>query len=489
MAVIRCDATPTIGAGHAARCQALAEALTESGWHVTFATRELSAAVSPHIMSNFATCKLAGAPSAEPDALKQHLAGGADLLVVDHYARDIAFERRCRGWARQILAIDDRTGRRHDCDLLVDAAASGGAAYTGRVPDHARILFGPEYALLRRAIFAHRAAAMRRRDGGPARAILLSFGATDPGNATSLALDALDRLAGTISITVALSSQAPHLGEVRRRLRGRARLALDADMCELMVNSDLAIGAAGVSAYERAALGLPSIIVTLADNQRGVAASLVQSGAALDGGTLDGEFAVRLSAQVKRLIADADQRRRMAQAAYALIDGRGAGRVLLAIAGEIILKDGGRVWLRSATAGDETWLLELQRAPGTRRYAKNPAIPQPREHARWLCDTLADSDIILAIVELNGKPAGMVRLHRGRGAYGVAQHTISIAISPEVRRRGVGSAALALVRRLKPAALLDAEILPANAGSQAMFLKAGFCHVSGNNYRCQPLLV
>ena len=52
-------------------------------------------------------------------------------------------------------------------------------------------------------------------------------------------------------------------------------------MAEMMCNADLAIGAAGSTAWERCCLGLPSIQIVLAENQLVIAKSLHASGAAL----------------------------------------------------------------------------------------------------------------------------------------------------------------------------------------------------------------
>ena len=191
--------------------------------------------------------------------------------------------------------MDDATGRRHDCDILVDAAAADRSVYAGAVPAPARLLLGPAYALMRRTFSERREEALRRRDGRAVKNILVSFGATDPWNATSVALSALESTAEDHAITVALSSQAPHLDEVRAKLHGQMQLVLDADMAKLMTEADLAIGAAGASSYERAVLGLPSVIVTLADNQRNLCKSLIRSGAAVDAGALDGDVKMRLA--------------------------------------------------------------------------------------------------------------------------------------------------------------------------------------------------
>ena len=88
-----------------------------------------------------------------------------------------------------ILVFDDATGRDHDCDMIVDAAASNEECYAGYVPARARVLTGPAYALVRRSFVTHRATALARRDGRPVQEILVSCGATDPGNATAAVLE------------------------------------------------------------------------------------------------------------------------------------------------------------------------------------------------------------------------------------------------------------------------------------------------------------
>ena len=335
----------------------------------------------------------------EAEELRKAYPGGVDLVVVDHYGRDAGFEQKCRSWARKILVMDDATGRVHDCDLLLDAAAPDGEAYAGRVPRHAQVLAGPAFALMRKEVVDKREEALVRRDGRPVAEILVSFGAADSWNASSSTLAALDRYVDETSITVALSARAPYVADVRGRLRGRARLVLDGDMAALMAKADLAIGAPGVSAYERAVLGLPSILVTLADNQRGICRCLSDAGAALDAGNLDRDLPVRLPKLVETLTGDAATRIRMGQNASLLIDGRGAERVMVAIAGEVELPKGARIRLRPAAADDETWLLELQRAPQTRKFFRNPSTPTAEEHRDWMQRTLSNRRTLLAVIE------------------------------------------------------------------------------------------
>lgn len=327
LAVFRCDAAPDIGAGHVTRCLALAEALGEMGWRVAFAVGPNTLAMASGLAVQFEHCELDGRERGEAAALGDRFSQGVDLFVVDHYGRDARFERDCRAWARRILVFDDATGRPHDCDLLVDAAAGGSSAYARLIPPHARALVGPAFALVRGAFLAGRAEALQRRDGRPVGKILLSFGATDPWNVTPVALAALACYCEEISITVAMSSRAPHIEAVRLQLRGRARLALDADVAKLVTEADLAIGASGASSYERAVMGLPSIVLTAAPNQRGLADLMVRAGAVVSCGCFDPGTADRLRRAARRLVSDAQARLQMSRAASNLVDGQGGKRV------------------------------------------------------------------------------------------------------------------------------------------------------------------
>ncbi len=173
----------------------------------------------------------------------------------------------------------------------------------------------------------------------------------------------------------------------------------------------------------------------------------------------------------------------MSKAASALVDGRGARRVLTALIGGAATRDGATVRLRLADAADEAWLLELQREPATRRHARNPAVPSADEHSRWMARILADPNVWLLIVEAGEEQGGMVRLDR----IGEAQrYEVSIAMREDYQYRGIASAALKLIRRLMPGAVFDAEILPANTASIGLFRRAGFVPDAGNRYRSCP---
>lgn len=327
VAVFRCDAGPAIGAGHVMRCLALAEEFVAVGKRVVFAVREGTRESVPLLHSaSIEFVDLKGPAESEASEIGDAVDGHCDFLVVDHYGRDGTFESDCRKWASNIIVLDDQTGRHHECDVLVDSGVTEAAVYASLVPPSARVLAGPSFALLRRIIVARREEANRRRDGRPVKNVLISVGATDPTNATGTLLDKLAESELDFDVTVAISGRAPHLKEVREKIGGRTRLAIDADLSMLVVHADLAIGAAGLSAFERACLGLPSVLLVVANNQRGIADAMVNSGAAL---ALDPiEIETMLLPALEMLCGDAQLRMSMGRKAAKLVDGRGSRRVL-----------------------------------------------------------------------------------------------------------------------------------------------------------------
>lgn len=211
-----------------------------------------------------------------------------DWLVVDHYALDSAWERSLRTVCRRLAVIDDLADRHHDCDLLLDQnLGRAEAAYANLVPGGCKVLAGAEHALLRPEFAALRGNSLARRQSGALRRILVAMGGVDKDNVTGQVLSALKScmLAPEAVITVVPGSSAPWLAQVRAvaaTMPWPTAVEVNAPhMARLMVDSDLAIGAAGTTAWERCCLGLPSLMMVLADNQRRGAAALAAANAAL----------------------------------------------------------------------------------------------------------------------------------------------------------------------------------------------------------------
>ena len=229
-------------AGHVMRCTALAEALKARGAETVFREHEI-----------------------EP----------CDWLVVDHYELGAEWERAQRRMAKKIMAIDD-LGREHDCDLLLDQnVLSPINPYAGRLPARARPSLARATRCCARSSPAHERAAPRN---GEVRRVLVCFGGADPANHTAVALEALRPHAARLE-RIDVVSVAGSRG-CRRRTPNTVFHPGTSDMAALLAEADLAIGAGGVMAWERACLGVPTLAFGIAPNQEPVLEALFAAGCA-----------------------------------------------------------------------------------------------------------------------------------------------------------------------------------------------------------------
>lgn len=307
--VIRADASLQIGTGHVMRCLTLAVALKEMGAMVQFICRELSGNLIASIEEKgFIVHKLPaheiavlnnvkveddlfhaswltvtqGQDAKECQGLIQDIS--PDWLIVDHYAIDYRWENQLKANCRKLMIIDDLADRKHECDLLLDQTyGRKDEDYKALVPQACRLLLGSQYALLRPEFAQWREYSLQRRATPELNNILISMGGVDRDNVAGQVLELLKAcgLPDEITITVIIGATAQNLEEVKkiaRTMRNKTKVKVDVtNMAELMSNADLAIGAAGATTWERCALGLPSIMITMADNQVFASAKLAKA--------------------------------------------------------------------------------------------------------------------------------------------------------------------------------------------------------------------
>jgi UDP-2,4-diacetamido-2,4,6-trideoxy-beta-L-altropyranose hydrolase len=480
VAVFRADASPSVGGGHVMRCLALADVLARSGWRIGFAVGAETRQTLPvldeagHQIVELSTNDRLD----EPAAMVEHWPGGCDLLVVDHYGKDADFEHATRPWARRILAIDDLADRPHDCEILLDQTLGRVPEdYCSQVPAGCRLLLGSAYALLRPEFSELRRRTASARASDSMSRIFVSLGATDPDGATATVLDGIAQSGLDVEVDVVLGASAPHLELVRHKaeqLNTIIRVHTDTrDMARLMANADLAIGAAGTSSWERCCLGLPTVMVVLAANQRAIADALSVAGAVRIVGREGAIRARDIATALTELGHDAAGRRAMAAEAAALCDGLGATRVMMETCTDMVDRDGMRITLRPATIADGEIMLSWQRDPRTRRHFRNPAIPEAAEHRTWLGAKLGDRNCLLNIIERDNIPTGVLRFDRTM-KNDVPKNEVSILVAPGLHGRGIAKAALALGRIMLANETLWADVHDGNEASAALFRSAGF---------------
>ena len=326
-------AGPQIGGGHVMRGIALAEALRRRGAAGAFAVP----AWGERLLHRFASPEFAIDPlarSGDPAAIAA--AVGAlrpDVLVLDDFWLSAAQIAKLAGSVRAMVVIDDLADRRYVCDLLVDPSFGRSARdYAGRTPPGCELLVGPRYALLRES-FGRQAAEPPLPVPEQPRRLFVSFGLADPGGVTARAVRRLRQRLPDVALDVALAADAASLPQLRLLAAADPSLHLHPDalnVAALMRGADAAVGAGGASTWERCAIGLPTLAVVVADNQREMIARLAAAGAVLSVDAAQADFEPAFDAAVERL-ADAQTRAALRQASQGLCDGRGASRVADAI--------------------------------------------------------------------------------------------------------------------------------------------------------------
>ena len=257
--------------------------------------------------------------------------GIIDWLVVDHYALGVAWESSIRTHARKIMVIDDLADRQHDCDVLLDQNLHSNMVtqYRKLVPSHCNLILGPKFAMLRPEFGAERGQ-LRDRDGIVQR-ILVFFGGSDLDNVTSKALNALDRLnRSDITIDVVVGGENPNRHEMQAWCEKRSNSNYHfqiSNMAELMARADLALGAGGSTTWERCAMGLPSLIISIADNQVAIADAVDREGAAIYLGSANVVSVEHIVEKLRKLMDDTALLSDMSERAYDLSDGKGVGRI------------------------------------------------------------------------------------------------------------------------------------------------------------------
>lgn len=359
---IRVDASLVMGTGHVMRCLTLAEALRTQGAQCHFICRahpgNLIATIRQH---GFPVTEFSAGAAGFKPKLNEALPPSAHAqwlgcewqtdaeqsleavqkinpawVVVDHYALNLLWEGALAAHEHKLLVIDDLADRPHSCDLLLDQNLGRQPEhYAPLVPALCQVLTGPHYALLRPEFAALRPYSLQRRQAHPdLRRLLITMGGVDQLNATGQVLQTLKTCAlpAACRITVVMGLTAPWLHDVQElapQMPWATEVVVNvSDIARRMADSDLAIGAAGGTSWERCCLGLPTLMVLLAENQQAGAHALAAAHAALlIGATSD--IATQLPQAVSEL--DSDGYSRMSLAASAITDGQGVEKILKAM--------------------------------------------------------------------------------------------------------------------------------------------------------------
>jgi len=213
-----------------------------------------------------------------------------DWMIVDHYGLDEKWEQTFINQGLRVGVIDDLVNRPHVCHFLVDQTCGRlPKEYVSLVDHKTKLLTGERFCLMRPDFFEYRGKSLKfKKEYKKTNKILLNFGSTDPHNHTCKAIQGISDFAHAYDaeVIVVVGSGCPYLAEINEQASHsslKIQIMIDVkEMAKLLVDIDLAVGAAGASTWERCMLGVPTLLVKTAENQRDVIQRVVSAGAALE---------------------------------------------------------------------------------------------------------------------------------------------------------------------------------------------------------------
>jgi UDP-2,4-diacetamido-2,4,6-trideoxy-beta-L-altropyranose hydrolase/UDP-4-amino-4,6-dideoxy-N-acetyl-beta-L-altrosamine N-acetyltransferase len=456
--VFRVDASLQMGIGHVMRCLTLAQVLKENGANVEFICRKHEGNLIDKIRSSgFVVHELKVFEETKVDnkSTHSHWLGvtqqqDADdcidilkkekinWLVVDHYAIDEDWQYELKPYCNKLMVIDDLADRKYQCDILLDQTFGRQQEdYSGWTPEGCELLLGSKYALLRPEFSEWRRFSLERRSKSEFKKLLINMGGVDIDNVTEKILDELKicNLPNDIKITIVMGSSAPHLESVRSKsiaLPYKTEVKVDVgNMAEIMSNSDIAIGAAGSTTWERCCLGLPTIQIVIAKNQLFLAE------------TLSHHNIVKLAKEIKEttylLESSFEWVKSVNSSALEICDGMGSFKVFNKMTDcKIILEEFGEVDLRNyvnLNENDKALVLNMRNHPEIKKWMYNQDSISNATHSEFIKSLERKIDRRYFLVKQNKNIIGSINFSK-INLYNSVE--LGIYINPFVQLRSSG---------------------------------------------------
>lgn len=252
-----------------------------------------------------------------------------DLLIIDHYALDYRWESVVQDYVKKIFVIDDLADREHLCDVLLDQNfyIDMNDRYRNLLKKKCLLLLGPQYSLLKSDFLEMRAKLPKYSK--EINKILVFFGGFDKYNFTSLALSVLQNINYKLDVDVVIGKDNPHTKEIKNICK-KSKYSLHiqtSEMAKLMLRSDLSIGASGSTSWERCSLGLPSLVISVAENQKAIAEGLSNLNVAEYVGHADEVTFSSLKDKLTKLLNNPTKIYNLSKNSLKVVDGNGCKRV------------------------------------------------------------------------------------------------------------------------------------------------------------------
>ncbi|MBT2519677.1 bifunctional UDP-2,4-diacetamido-2,4,6-trideoxy-beta-L-altropyranose hydrolase/GNAT family N-acetyltransferase [Arthrobacter sp. ISL-28] len=470
-----CNVTKAGGAGHLIRSIALAEQARTSGHEVVFCGRfETEFAQKVLALRGFDMRPFNGRSEALADLAA---AMSADLVHCDDYDADEDLHAFLSSRGILLSNMEDGTFGARAADFILDPSAGAERLYRSSAAS-ATHLRGHEYVPLRASVCAAAKARTinfsRSRPIGTPFRVLLILGGTDATGSTQKMAE-LWAHAVPDSVCHAI---LPTLEERFIEQTGSCQiewLPSSENVVSLFSEVDAAVAAAGTTAWELAAAGVPTALVTQATNQTNNYDYLVGHNAMLGMGDVEDlrERSADIQLIMKRLRAGWSPHD--SSVPNAMVDLEGSQRIISEWNAQAGPRN--RISIREARMSDASVLFDWRNDEQVRAVSRDNGTVSWDGHVAWLRSSLDNPQREVFVGHIGPELVGTVRYDQSKAD--PSSWEISIALNPAHRGRGLGTPLLAqaealLGQMLKAPFVSRAVVRADNYASNRLFDTNGY---------------
>src|SRR3989338_2266933 len=335
--LFRCDGGRNIGMGHVMRCLCLADGLRDQGIKdISFLTYSPDQAAKKKIQDwEF---KVVEAPEAGSESDLKFLVKSVkdlkdlsrSLLITDSYALTDRYLSEVKTTGIRVLSFDDEAKQSFPVNWVLNHNL-GAEKLVYPKGTTAKILGGSKYFLLRKE-FKN---LIGKRIASKDFHLLVTMGGSDSNNQTKKVLEAIKGTKQKLKVTVVLGSAHPDVKGIQalaKSMSHQVQVVHDVpDLAAYLTDVNLAVPGGGTTCYEMAAVGIPNIMLVLADNQRRIAQMLNDFGCSKSLGWSQDVDDKKIAQTIEALLGQPEILKQMSARGPELVDGRGVDRVLEAI--------------------------------------------------------------------------------------------------------------------------------------------------------------
>lgn len=456
--IFRVDSSAFMGAGHVMRCLSLAHELKCHSIEVIFFCRDLVQNLSALIIQEGFKCQIL--------SIDKEISNGIDYqtidanqtisiinhslqkkninwIIVDHYQLDETWESLLKPYCQNLMVIDDLADRKHSCDLLLDQNLYPNLhnRYSNLVPKSAKVFFGPVFALLRNE-FQNKNCILKKDELGSVH-FFISFGGSDPQNLTELAIKSILSLnLSKYMISVVVGSQNTIIENLQFKFSSSPFIHFyqnPRNISDIMINSTIAIGAGGITTWERCCLGLPSICISVAENQYLQLKTAHENNLIIFLGKSETVTQEQIQNKIEFLLKDSSKLKLLNSNSRAVTDGLGVQRITNQILKFQKLNNSNNLSLRKATLKDMDIYFHWANEKNVRQYSYNPEKISYIDHIHWFEKQLSNTQSTLLVLQFNNLDVGQIRFE-------VKEKIAWIGFSIDEKYRGQGFSSFLLSR-------------------------------------------